>query len=230
MMGYGFFSVYVSGQAALTRVDPEVCRLKFEREVKRLTEQQSALQSRGIFLLGSPTYPIVELIFVPRHPLQVPVGIQQPVNEQTPGSPPVTIQMSVAAVPSISARAFKARFDLTDYDLRAPSLEFRDPWSDELLQYGTMFRALEFEKDRKAHVVLLDKHPLTHKPFLCLRGIREYHEHPQHSGDEWLLYRTEMSLFSIVMSLWRVSIDLPHATIIPHPGGLNVNWNAEEKL
>lgn len=26
-------------------------------------------------------------------------------------------------------------------------------------------------------------------PFLCLAGVREYHEHPAHSGDSWLLHR-----------------------------------------
>jgi hypothetical protein len=220
----------VSGQAALTRVAPEVSRLKFERDVKRLAEQQADLQRRGIFVFGTPAYPIVELIFVPRHPLQVAIATQLPINiELSPGTPPGTIAMAVAALPNISAQAFKARFDLTDYDLRAPSLEFRNLWTDELLPYGAMFRAFEYEKDRQAHLVLLDDHPATHKPFLCLRGIREYHEHPQHSGDEWLLYRTEMSLFSIVMSLWRASIDIVHPMLVPHPTGLQVQWHAEEK-
>ena len=220
----------MSGQAALTRVDPEVSRLKFEREVYRLADQRADLHRHGIFVFGEPTYPIVELIFVPRHPLQVAIAASQSSDiKLPPDAPPGAIAMAIAAVPSLSAQAFKARFDLTDYDLRAPSLEFRDPWTDALLPYATMFRALEYEKDRQAHLVLLDDHPTTHKPFLCLRGIREYHEHPQHSGDDWLLYRTQMSLFSIVMSLWRVSIDLVHPILFPHPAGLQVQWNAEEK-
>ena len=215
----------------MTRVDSEVSRIKFDREIKRLAEQQADLQHRGIFLFGTPTYPIVELIFVPRHPLQVAFATQLPPNIEPPvDSPPGAFAMAVAAVPSLSAKAFKARFDLSDYDLRAPSLEFRDPWTDSLLPFATMFRALEYEKERKQHVVLLDDHPITHKPFLCIRGIREYHEHPQHSGDEWLLYRTQMSLFSIVMSLWRVSVDLIHPILIPQTGGLQVQWSAEEKL
>ncbi len=214
----------------MTRVDPEVSRLKFEREINRLAEQRSALQSRGIFVLGSPTYPVVELLFVPRHPLQLAVAAPQSGNvERPPGVAPEAIALAVVEVPSLSARAFKAHFDLTDYDLRAPSLEFRDPSTDALLSYATMFRALEYEKQRQAHVVLLDDHPTTHKPFLCLRGVREYHEHPQHSGDDWLLYRTQMSLFSITMSLWRVSVDLIHPMLLPHPAGLQVQWNAEEK-
>ena len=209
----------------MTRVDPEVSRLKFEREINRLAEQRSALQSRGIFVIGSSTYPIVELLFVPRHPLQVAVAAPQSGGIILPQG-----AMAVVELPSLSARAFKARFDLTDYDLRAPSLEFRDYWTDNLLPYDTMFRALEYEKERKAHAVLLNDHPITHKPFLCLRGIREYHEHPQHSGDDWLLYRNQMSLFSISMSLWRTSVDLVHPMLIPQPSGLQVQWNAEEKL
>lgn len=231
MKGRVSFLAYVSVQAALTRVAPEVSRLKFEREVNRLAEQRADLQHHGIFLFGAPIYPIVELIFVPRHPLQVAIAAPQSSNiPLPPGAPPGAIAMAIAAVPSLSAQAFKARFDLTDFDLRAPSLEFRDPWTDALLPYVTMFRALGYDADRKAHLVLLDDHPTTHKPFLCLRGIREYHEHPQHSGDDWLLYRTQMSLFSIVMSLWRVSIDIVHPMLIPHPNGLlQVQWNAEEK-
>ena len=27
-------------------------------------------------------------------------------------------------------------------------------------------------------------------PFICLPGIREYHDNPAHSGDPWLLHRT----------------------------------------
>jgi hypothetical protein len=76
----------------------------------------------------------------------------------------------------------------------------------------------------------LDDHPFTHKPFLCLRGIREYHEHPQHSGDEWLLYRESMNMFSIVMSLWRVAVDLPRPMLLVQENGWQVQWMAQEKL
>jgi hypothetical protein len=207
-------------------VDPGVSTLKFDRELQRLTDQRSSLDSRGIFLIGAPTYPIVELAYIPRRPLQVAVQVAQTSTIVLPAG---TVPVAVAAVPTLSARAFKARFDLTDYDLRAPSLEFRDLWTDELLSYDTMFRALEYQKERQAHLVLLGDHPTTHKPFLCLRGFREYHEHPQHSGDHWLLYRNELGLFTAVMSLWRVGIDLPQPTLMPHPGGLQVQWTAEAK-
>jgi hypothetical protein len=211
---------------ALARLDPSVSSLKFARELKRLKEQKASLEARGIFLLGEPEYPIVELAYVPRRPLQVAVQVQQPNTIVLPAG---TVPVAMAAVPALAARAFKARFDLADYDLRAPSLEFRDLWTDELLKYDTMFRALEYQKERQAHLVLLGDHPTTHKPFLCLRGFREYHEHPQHSGDDWLLYRNELGLFAATMALWRVSIDLAQPTLLPHPTGLQVNWAAEAK-
>ena len=207
------------------REDPAVNRLKYDREISRLREQQSTLQDRGIFVIDPPTFPTVEVLYVPHHPLRLGV----PASHQgavllPPGA------MAVIEFPNLSARAFKARFDLSDYDVRPPSVEFHDPWNNALLQYATMFRALEYEKDRKAHVVLLDDHPATHRPFLCLRGIREYHEHPQHSGDDWFLYRNSMSLFAIIMSVWRVTIDLIHAQLMLMPNALQTLWVAEEKL
>jgi hypothetical protein len=213
-------------RVALARIDPEVSRLKFGRELKRLADQRAALEARGIFLLDS-AYPLIEFVLVPRAPLRVmlPAQVAGPIV-----LPAGAIAMAVAEVPSLAARAFRARFDLTDFDLRAPSLEFWDHWTHKPLDYNTMFRAFEYERQRLAHNVLLDDHPTTHKPFLCLRGVREYHEHPQHSGDEWLLYRADMSLFAIVMSLWRVAIDIVRPALIPQPGGLQVNWDAEAKL
>ncbi len=206
-------------------VDSEVSRLKFDRELQTLGEQRRTLESRGIFVLDSTAYPFLELAFVPRHLLQVGIPAVQTGAIILPQGAIMAVE-----IPSLAARAFKARLDLTGYDLQPPSLEFRDFWTDNKLEYATMFRALEYEKERKAHVVLLDDHPITHKPFLCIRGIREYHEHPQHSGDDWLLYRQQMSLFSILMSLWRVTVDLVHPQMFYQPTGLQVNWAAEEKV
>jgi Predicted metal binding domain len=207
------------------QVDPEVNRAKYDREISLLVEQQTTLESRLIFMLSSTAYPHIDLLFVPRHPLQIP-GLTTQVGSIILAQPTVTF----TDLPMFAGRAFKARFDLTDYDLRAPSLEFRDAWTDAELQYPTMFRARQFEGPGRAPDVLLADHPTTHKPFLCLRGIREYHEHPQHSGDEWLLYRETLHLFSIVMSLWRVSVDLVHPQLNFQMNRMQVQWAAEEKL
>jgi hypothetical protein len=207
------------------RIDPIVNRSKYDRELGRLQDAREIMRERGIFLLSSNSYPLIDFLFVPRHLLRAVVPISQQGSLFLPPGAVAAVE-----IPGLSARAFKAHFDLSNYDLDPPSLEFRDPWTDELLAYNTMFRAIQFDQYRKGHVVLLDDHPKTHKPFLCMRGIREYHEHPQHSGDEWLLYREDMNMFSIVMSLWRVAIDLLHPVFMMQEHGAQVQWTAEEKL
>lgn len=206
-------------------LDPAVSRRKFDRELSVLRERRDILESRGIFLLNSSAYPVLDFAFVPKHPLKAVI----PVNQQGGLFLPPGARAAVD-IPSLAGIAFKAHFDLTSYDLVPPSLEFRDLWTDGVLQYNVMFRALQYDPHRKAHVVLLDDHPITHKPFLCVRGIREYHEHPQHSGDQWLLYRENMNMFSIALSLWRVALDLVHPVLILQENGIQLQWNAEEKL
>jgi hypothetical protein len=36
---------------------------------------------------------------------------------------------------------------------------------------------------------LMQFHSPDDIPFLCLAGVREYHEHPGHTGDMWELHR-----------------------------------------
>jgi len=222
------------------RIDPEISRRKYDSEIKRLVEQRENLEERGIFLLQSSSYPAIDFILAPRNLLRLAVPAGSPPG--APPMPPNTVQ--AFDMPSIAGRAFKARFDLSDYDLRAPSLTFLDPWTNELLTYQNMFKAFEFEPARGAHLVLLGDHPTTHKPFLCLRGIREYHEHPQHSGDDWLLYRGTVSIFSLALSLWRVAIDLVRPQLLLTQGQpiqssaqptavpmqMQVLWAPEQKL
>ena len=206
------------------RVDPAVVHQKYDREIARLQDQRDSLEQRGVFLLNSSSFPFIELLYVPRQRL----GMVVPIIQQGFFLPRATAK--TFEIPSLSARAVKAHFDLSNYDLDPPGLQFRDPWTDEVLSYNDSFRALQFDPHRKGHHVLLDDHPDTHKPFLCLRGIREYHQHPQHSGDEWLLYRESMNIFSIVMSLWRVSIDLPRPVLVIQGNAYQVQWLVEEKL
>ena len=207
------------------KVDPRISQAKYDTELRTLRDQRQVLESRGIFILGDPSFPIIDLLYVPRHPLVLGVPVQR---QGSIALPPGT--MIAVEIPSVAMRAFLARFDLTDYDMQPPSIEFRDPWTRDFLQYATMFKALEFEQGRKEHVVLLDGHPSTGKPFLCVRGVREYHQHPQHSGDDWMLYRSKINLFALVTTLWRVSLDLVHVRIAPQAGGIQVQFVTEPKL
>lgn len=47
-------------------------------------------------------------------------------------------------------------------------------------------------------------HPVTGRPFICMRGAREYHTHPSHVGDPWetLKSKSSYSLGGILTQLW----------------------------
>jgi hypothetical protein len=80
-----------------------------------------------------------------------------------------------------------ARIDFTNYDLWAPSVTFVDPFSGQALgieQVGIPFARMTPDGVQQ----MIQGH--RGKPaFLCLPGVREYHDHPAHDGDSWLLHR-----------------------------------------
>ncbi|MCR5876885.1 hypothetical protein LRS10_23640 [Phenylobacterium sp. J426] len=81
-----------------------------------------------------------------------------------------------------------ARFDFTNYDLWPPSVTFVDFHTGKPLTHEEV--GLQFHRALPDGTVaaMLQGHP--GKPaFLCLPGVREYHEHPAHTGDSWLLHR-----------------------------------------
>lgn len=83
--------------------------------------------------------------------------------------------------------ALCALIDFTNYDLWAPSVRFVQPFTAAPLtaeQIGIPFLRMTPEGLQP----LLQEHP-GQRPFLCIPGVREYHDHPAHSADAWLLRR-----------------------------------------
>lgn len=91
--------------------------------------------------------------------------------------------VGVFTIPVVTACV---RLDYTNYDLWPPGLTFIDPRTREPASPAVRAPATTSLGVRDA---LIDGHPDTGRPFLCLPGIREYHNHPQHTGDDWLLHR-----------------------------------------
>lgn len=93
------------------------------------------------------------------------------------------------AVGDIQLSAVTAAIRLTydNYDLWPPSLDFIDPRTGDLAVPPV--QALEPVNGDVRNALL--GHPQTGRPFLCVPGVREYHDHPQHTGDDWLLHRAE---------------------------------------
>jgi len=54
-------------------------------------------------------------------------------------------------------------------------------------------------------------HPQTGKPFICMRGSREYHTHPSHSADAWDAIKSNdaFTLGGILTQIWRAWLKVP---------------------
>ncbi len=208
------------------RVDPQVCRAKFDQEVERLLSQSITLKKWGAFV-NDITFPFVDVIFVPQHRLNIHVPTNQPPPSHIvvpKGAQPQVI-MAMVHMNVLSARAFGTRISLEDFDQVPPSVEFLDPWTWEPLKFETdLCRAKHVDENGKSWNVLLGDHPIRKRPFLCFRGIREYHEHPQHTGDDWMLYRCQSGLFSTVQMIWKTCIQNAAPHLVMQPQGIQVQW------
>ena len=158
-------------------VDPAVSRAKFDQEVAEFRALGAEYGARGWFLSEAAFPHALVLLAAP----QV--------------SPP----------PLVTGVAF----DYTDYDLLPPSVRLvnpftREPWSAEQLPTNMRRRV---EADGAPIVIpglqlppgaaprIIQEQPLMQSypdgvPFLCIAGVREYHDHPAHSGDLWELHRS----------------------------------------
>ncbi|MCL5405874.1 MAG: hypothetical protein M1398_04005 [Deltaproteobacteria bacterium] len=192
------------------RLDSEVARKKFESEVETLERHSIGLRQRGCWIFKTE-FPIIDVVLVPKHPVQLLTPMAVPAG---PGG--LSIVLKQNPLPFLSSRPFGVRIGLDDFDQRAPSVSFRDPWTWEPLDYATnpnCFNGYHIDdQNRKVPVLLI--HPKSKLPFLCMRGIREYHEHPQHTGDDWMLYRGKMGVFGLLFNILDACIDRVKPSLI----------------
>ncbi len=154
--------------------DQRVSKRKFAREIGEFRRLAGTYRARGWYL-AEATFPIALVVMAAK-------------NVKPP------------------ALVLGVRFDYTDYDLFPPSVQLVDPFT------SVPYHANELPTQLKRSVgttnlqmpglpngallpQLVQHQPLMQAygegdvPFLCLAGVREYHEHPGHSGDAWELHR-----------------------------------------
>ena len=154
-------------------VDPAVSRAKFEREIGDYGSMEADYRARGWFLVKA----------------EWPLAVVVLASKKT--SPPAI----VTAV----------QFDYTNYDVEAPSVRLVDPFSGTPLlskelptRLPRMIPGPELPipgpGGAKAQLntaqELMQAHSPEDLPFLCVPGVKEYHDHPGHSGDPWELHRS----------------------------------------
>ena len=160
-------------KAAQQHVDPAVSRTKFEREITEYVSLEADYRARGWFLVKADW----------------PLAI-------------VILASSKTRPPAIVTAV---QFDYTNYDAEPPSVRIVDPFSGRLLsskeipiRLPRMILGPEMPipgpDGGKAQLHgaqdLLQSHSLEDLPFLCVPGVKEYHDHPGHSGDPWELHRS----------------------------------------
>ena len=198
------------------RMEAPIARGKFDKEVDRICRHQDLLRKWGCILV-STNFPCVEAIFVPL----MPVVVERIVKKSFIAAPKVEhIEHH-----SIAGRAFGVRVHLDDFDVRAPSVTFHDPWTWELAPYRNLPQGHHADADGYLRPVVIDDHPVFRRPFLCLPGTREYHEHPQHSGTDWFSRRHNFGLFAIMEMIAVTCCTMCRPRIaFPEPQTVKIDW------
>jgi hypothetical protein len=158
--------------AVVQYVDEDVSRTKFDGELAGFRDLVDEYRGRGWFLLEAEFPRVVVLLASPRL------------------SPPAVV-CAVA-------------FDYTNYDAIAPSVTFVNPFSMEpylaselptALNKAMPAQSLALPGGQAGNLQVMSAQPLMQShspedvPFLCVAGVREYHDHPGHSGDAWEQHR-----------------------------------------
>jgi putative metal binding uncharacterized protein len=158
-------------------VDPAISIAKFDREIDEFRSLAADYGARGWFLIDA-SFPHALVLLAAPHV-----------------SPPPVVTGVL--------------FDFTDYDFRPPSVKLVNPFTrrpyrfeelpTQLLRQteaaGINFPMFQVPEGVEPPKMLVNQ-PLMQPdvtgdaPFLCIAGVREYHDHPGHSGDSWDLHRT----------------------------------------
>lgn len=148
-------------------VDPAVSRVKFEREVADFRKFADAYQQRGIFLIEA----------------------------NFPQAFAIILAINAKPVPMVP---FGVLLDFSDYDVAPPSVHLVNPLTRAKLKMSEIpyrFPRLSPPPEgtptgtQQMQTQELLQAFVDERPFLCLQGIREYHDSPAHTGDSWFLHR-----------------------------------------
>ena len=88
-----------------------------------------------------------------------------------------------------------ARVDFTDFDIDPLSVTFVDPIGGQ--PSSPLFPIVQMINGEQRNLVI-PSHPKEKRPFLCHAGVREYHSHDQHNGDEWGFHREQRRIGGLV--------------------------------
>jgi hypothetical protein len=188
--------------STLQVIDPEVSKAKFNQETQLFLDAMDIHRRRGILVLDC-AYPNVKLAFC------------------APQIKPAPI-------------VFAVNINFTNYDMGPLSVRFIDAFTFELIPMAELpshFVRKIIDANGQPQMQPLAVRLPDGTPFICIPGVREYHNHPDHSNDPWLTHRGkggEGTLGFIIDKLYQygiVSLNgyLLQVTFQKAPLGIDIN-------
>ena len=153
-------------------VDPAVSRAKFDREIADYSSLEADYRARGWFLVKAE-WPLAVVVLASQKtsPPAIVTAVQFHYTNYD-AEPP-----SVRLVDAFSGRPFRSKDLPTRLPRMIPGPELAIPGP------GGAKAQLNTAQE------LMQAHSPDELPFLCIPGVKEYHDHPGHSGDPWEIHR-----------------------------------------
>lgn len=152
-------------------VDPEVSKIKFDRELKNFRLIEKYNKERGVILLRA-SFPDIVLAFSAAMIRPVIVAFAVNINFDNY---------------DLEAPSIKFVDPLTENPVIMNQLLTHMPRKIVDKNINTQIEG-QFQ-DPVSFNCLIQSHPPDQIPFLCFSGVREYHDHPFHSNDPWFAHR-----------------------------------------
>jgi len=168
-------------------VDPAVSEAKFNREVADFRKLEDVYRERGWWMLKAK-FPEISVVFA--SPKLIPPAV-----------------------------IFGVELNFLNYDLWPPSVRLVNPFT----RVPYMANQVPVKLNRLVPIQptppgqggqmaiqdMMQSHGHDQIPFLCLPGVREYHNHPGHTGDSWLLHRGqgEGTLNFILSQIYKYGVE-----------------------
>jgi hypothetical protein len=159
--------------------DPQVVRLKVERELRDFVERIDHYRARGIWVLEY-RFPTLLVAFatpnIKGHAI-APYGVLMDLSNYDVEPPSITFvnpftkaPLKAPQIPTV-LRRIRLLPPAAQPTAAEPTGEGQPP-----VQNAVIEQLLVFWQEEQI-------------PFVCLQGVREYHRNPGHTGDPWWLYR-----------------------------------------
>lgn len=170
-------------------VDSDVSKAKFQAEIDAFRAMLAEHLARGWWLLQAEFPQVLVAFAAPQlTPSAVVLGVKLDFSNYDLEPPSVVLVNPFTRLP------YRARDLPTNLPRRQPvELPFgAAPFPVQMIQAVPLMQALEPDE----------------VPFLCVPGVREYHQHPAHTGDSWLNHRGtgEGSLFHILNIIYQYGV------------------------